>query len=44
VRTDNGHEFQAKFHLHLADLGIHHVYIKPRIPRLINQSIIERTS
>lgn len=22
VRTDNGHEFQAKFHWHLADLGI----------------------
>jgi transposase InsO family protein len=34
VRTDNGHEFQAIFHWHLADLGIHHVYIKPRTPRL----------
>lgn len=34
VQTDNGHEFQAKFHWHLADLGIHHVYIKPRTPRL----------
>jgi len=34
VRTDNGHEFQAKFHWHLADLGIRHVYIKPRTPRL----------
>ena len=34
VRTDNGHEFQAKFHWHLADLGINHVYIKPRTPRL----------
>lgn len=34
VRTDNGHEFQAKFHWHLSDLGINHVYIKPRTPRL----------
>jgi transposase InsO family protein len=34
VRTDNGHEFQAKFHWHLADLGIRHVYIKPQTPRL----------
>ena len=22
VRTDNGHEFQAKFHWHVEDLGI----------------------
>jgi transposase InsO family protein len=34
VRTDNGHEFQAKFHWHVEDLGICHVYIKPRTPRL----------
>ena len=34
VRTGHGHEFQAKFHWHLADLGIRHVYIKPRTPRL----------
>lgn len=34
VRTDNGHEFQALFHWHLADLGIGHIYIKPRTPRL----------
>ncbi len=34
VRTDNGHEFHAKFHWHLADLWIRHVYIKPRTPRL----------
>lgn len=34
VRTDNGHEFQAQFHWHLQDLGIRHVYIKPRSPRL----------
>ena len=34
VRTDNGHEFQALFHWHCHDRGIHHVYIKPRTPRL----------
>jgi len=34
VQTDNGHEFQAKFHWHLEDLGIRHVYIKPGTPRL----------
>ena len=34
VRTDNGHEFQSKFHWHVEDLGIHHVYIKPRKPNL----------
>jgi transposase InsO family protein len=34
VRTDNGHEFQARFHWHVEDLGITHSYIKPRTPRL----------
>jgi len=34
IRTDNGHEFQAKFHWHLQDLGIQHRYIKPGTPRL----------
>ena len=34
VRTDNGHEFQAKFHWHCLDKGIEHVYIKPASPRL----------
>ena len=34
IRTDNGHEFQAKFHWHLMDLGIEHVYIKRGTPRL----------
>jgi transposase InsO family protein len=34
VRTDNGHEFQVRFHWHLEDLGIRHTYIKPRTPRL----------
>jgi transposase InsO family protein len=34
IRTDNGHEFQARFHWHVEDLGIEHVYIKPCSPRL----------
>jgi transposase InsO family protein len=34
VRTDRGHEFQIRFHCHVEDLGITHVYIKPRSPRL----------
>ena len=34
VRTDRGHEFQARFHFHIEDLGIQHVYIKPRSPQL----------
>ena len=34
VRTDNGHEFQAKFHWCCLDKGIEHVYIKPASPRL----------
>lgn len=34
IRTDNGHEFQAKFHWHVEDKGIRHVYIKPGTPRL----------
>lgn len=34
IRTDNGHEFQAKFHWHLLDSGITHKYIKKGTPRL----------
>jgi transposase InsO family protein len=34
IRTDRGHEFQAQFHWHVEELGIQHVYIKPRSPRL----------
>jgi len=34
IRTDNGHEFQAKFHWHVEDLGMKHSYIKPGTPRL----------
>jgi len=34
VQTDYGAEFQSKFHWHLGELGIRHVYIRPRTPRL----------
>ena len=34
VRTDRGHEFQARFHWHVGDQGIWHVYIQPRTPQL----------
>jgi transposase InsO family protein len=34
VQTDNGAEFQSKFHWHLQDLDIGHAYIKPHTPRL----------
>lgn len=34
IQTDNGAEFQSKFHWHLEQLDIRHVYIKPRTPRL----------
>jgi transposase InsO family protein len=34
IRTDRGHEFQALFHWHVEDMGIRHVYIKPRSPQL----------
>lgn len=34
IRTDNGHEFQAKFHWHVEDLGIRHSYIKRGTPQL----------
>jgi transposase InsO family protein len=34
VRTDRGHEFQARFQWHVEDQGIQHVYIKPRTPHL----------
>ena len=29
-----GHEFQAKFHWYVKELGTRHVYIKPRTPML----------
>jgi transposase InsO family protein len=34
LQTDNGAEFQSSFHWHVEELGIRHVYIKPRTPRL----------
>ena len=34
MRTDNGHEFQAKLHWHVEDQGIRHAYIKPSSPQL----------
>lgn len=34
IRTDRGHEFQAKFHWHIEDLGMEHHYIKARTPQL----------
>ena len=34
IRTDNGHEFPAKFQWHVEDKGIRHVCIKPRSPQL----------
>ncbi len=34
VRTDRGHEFQARFHWHVEDQGIRHVFIKPQTPQL----------
>ena len=34
IRTDNGHEFQAKFHWHVEDQGIRHVHIKCGTPQL----------
>ena len=34
VRSDRGHEWQARFHWHVEDKGIRHVYIKPRSPQL----------
>jgi transposase InsO family protein len=34
IRTDRGHEFQARFHWHVEDQGMRHVYIKPRTPQL----------
>lgn len=34
IQTDNGAEFQSRFHYYLIDRDIKHVYIKPRTPRL----------
>lgn len=34
IRTDNGHEFRAKFHWHVEGLGIRHAYIRIGAPQL----------
>lgn len=34
VQTDNGVEFSNQYHWHLHDLGLRHIYIRPRTPRL----------
>ena len=34
IRTDRGHEFQARFHWYVEDQGMQHVYIKARTPQL----------
>jgi hypothetical protein len=34
IQTDNGAEFQSRFHWHLESLDIRHVYIRPRTPHL----------
>jgi transposase InsO family protein len=34
IRTDNGHEFQAKFYWYVEDIGIQYLYIKPGTPYL----------
>lgn len=33
IQTDNGHEFQSKFHWHIQDLGMNHRFIKPGTPQ-----------
>jgi len=33
IQTDNGHEFQSKFHWHVQDCGMNHRYIKPGKPQ-----------
>ena len=34
IQTDNGAEFQSRFHWHLEERDIRHVYIRPRTPHL----------
>ena len=34
IQTDNGAEFQSRFHWHVLDQGIGHIYIRPATPRL----------
>jgi transposase InsO family protein len=34
IQTDNGHEFQSKFHWHVKDIGMKHRFIKVGTPQL----------
>jgi len=34
IQTDNGHEFQSKFHWHIQDLGMRHRFIRIGTPQL----------
>ena len=34
IKTDNGAEFQSRFHWHLEERDIRHVYIRPKTPHL----------
>ncbi len=34
IQTDNGAEFQSRFHWHVESLDVRHVYIRPRTPHL----------
>lgn len=34
IQTDNGAEFQSRFHWHLETRDVRHVYIRPRTPHL----------
>jgi transposase InsO family protein len=34
IRTNRGHEFQARFHWYVEDHGMRHVYIRPQAPQL----------
>src|SRR5688500_6208738 len=34
IQTDNGAEFQSRFHWHLETHDVRHVYIRPRTPHL----------
>lgn len=38
IPTDNGHDFQAKFHWYVEDLGIRHAYVKRGTPQLNGSS------
>ncbi|TMO83096.1 hypothetical protein CWC15_16710 [Pseudoalteromonas spongiae] len=41
VRTDNGHGFQSKFHMHCEGIGVQHVYVKfANLNRKVERSYI----